>query len=144
MIVVIFLSVAILLLATTVLLAVSTGRRLAHEIRVRGYVVDLVMRRDQVGSEFYYPVVTFTLPDGSPRTVQLAEGSWPPAHEIDEAVTVAYDPHQPLDARISSDGSPLRMWIGPLITGVVGLAFLGATLLARWILKPSPMQVQGE
>jgi hypothetical protein len=27
------------------------------------------------------------------------------------------------------------LWIGPLITGTVGLAFLGATFLARWLLK---------
>ena len=42
-----------------------------------------------------YPVVAFTLPDGSRQTVQIAEGSRPPAYKQDESVTIAYDPEQP-------------------------------------------------
>jgi hypothetical protein len=57
---------------------------------------------------------------------------------------VAYDSRRPLQARIISDGSAWLPWIGPVITGFVGLAFLGAALFARWFFKPGPAQGQEE
>jgi hypothetical protein len=137
-IVAIFLGIAILCLGIAAVLTASAVRRLAREVRAPGYVVDMVARRDQQGNDVYYPVVTFSLPDGTPKTVQVAEGSWPPAHVIDEEVTVAYDPQRPLSARIASDGSVGLIWIGPLITALVGLAFLGVVLLVRGFFAPEP------
>lgn len=93
---------------------------------------------------FYYPMVAFNLPDGRRRTVQIAEGSWPPAYEVGQAVTVAYNPDQPRNARIQSLGGTIGLWTVSIITGVLGVAFALATLLARWILKQSPPDLEME
>ncbi len=94
--------------------------------------------RDAAGDEFYYPVVRFVLPDGSRQTVQTSEGSWPPAYKVDPAVTVLYDPEHPDQARIASISSTLSLWIWPLVTGILGIAFLLATLLVRWVFSDMP------
>jgi hypothetical protein len=137
-IVAIFLTIAILTLAIAAISAVTTVRALARETNAPGRVVDLVARQDQAGQTFYYPVVEFYLPHEDRQTVQLAEGSWPPAYEQGEAVTVLYDPEHPLNARIKSASSTILMWILPGITGTVGVAFLVASLFVWWFLKPGP------
>ena len=75
----------------------------------------------------------FALPDGAQRTLQLTEESTAPAYEVDEAVTIAYDPERPDNARIKTSASTAAMWILPLIMGILGAAS-GATLFARWVL----------
>jgi hypothetical protein len=130
----VFLAVAVLMLAIAAISAGKSGLALAKEATAPGSVIDLVVRTDQTGSEFYYPVVAFTLPDGSRQTVQISEGSRPPAHKQDESVTIAYDPEQPRNARIRSFSNTASMWILPLITSILGAAFLAATLFARRVL----------
>ena len=136
----IFLGVSILMLLITAISAVIIGRGLAIEKSTPGYVVDLVSRRDSNGNEYFYPLVEFYLPDNSRQTVQLPEGSWPPAYEKGQAVTVAYDPAQPRNARVLSTGGTITLWTLPIITGVLCLAFSAATWLVFWILKPEPAQ----
>ena len=133
-IIAVFLAVAVLMFAITAISAAKTGLTLANEAVVPGSVVDLVVRTDQTGNELFYPVVAFTLPDGSRQTVQISEGSRPPAYKQDESVTIAYDPGQPGNARISSFSNTASMWIVPLITGILGAGFLAATVFARWVL----------
>jgi hypothetical protein len=132
-IIAVFLAVAVLMLAITAISAAKTGLTLAKEAVAPGSVVDLVVRTDQNGDDLFYPVVAFTLPDGSRQTVELA-GSRPPAYKQDESVTIAYDPDQPANARIKSFASAASMWILPLITGILGAAFLAATLFAYRVL----------
>jgi hypothetical protein len=134
-IILIFLSVAILSLVIAAILAFSTTRTLLSEKSTPGYVVDLVSRRDSSGNEYFYPLVEFDLPDGSRQRVQLAQGSWPAPYELGQAVTVLYNPAQPRQARIKGPDDTIIMYIGALITGFVGLVFLGVTLFARWLLK---------
>jgi len=134
-IIAVFLAVAVLMLAITAISAARNGLALAKEAVASGSVVDLIVRTDQNGNAFYYPVVAFTLPDGSRQTVQISEGSRPPAYKQDESVTIAYDPGQPGNARISSFSNTANMWILPLITGILGAAFLAATLFARRVLE---------
>jgi len=133
-IIAVFLAVAMLMLAITAISAARSGLALANEAVASGSVVDLVVWTDQTGNELFYPVVAFTLPDGSRRTVQISEGSRPPAYKQDESVTIAYDPGQPGNVRISSFSNTASMWIVPLITGILGAAFLAATLFARRVL----------
>jgi hypothetical protein len=130
----VFLSIAVLMLAIAAFTAVRSGLALGKEIAAPGYVVDLVVRMDETGSDYYTPVVAFTLPDGSRRTVQVAEGSRTPAYQQDQPVTVAYDPDDPGNVRIVSVTSSLSMWIVPLVTGVLAAAFLAATLFARRVI----------
>lgn len=119
----------------------STVRSLSREVSAPGLVVDMIVRQHRDSEtdaleEYYYPVIEFSLPGGSQKRVQLSEGSWPPAYEIGEEVTVLYDKEHPLEARIQSGSSTTLMWILPGITGTIGIAFLGATLIARQFLKP--------
>lgn len=138
----IFLAVTVLMLVITAISAVYTVRAIAKEESARGIVVDLKARKDESGQEFYYPVVEFLLPDQSRQTLEVSEGSWPPAYKNGDWVTVAYDPQQPLNARIKSTSSTLGMWTLPIITGVLGGAFFIATVFAYWLLKPTPKQKQ--
>ena len=136
-IVVIFLAVAVLMFAIAAISAVSSGRALARERTAPGSVVDTVIRQAADGTLYYRPVVVFALPDGAQRTLQLTEESTAPAYEVDEAVTIAYDPERPDNARIKTSASTAAMWILPLIMGILGAAFLVATLFARWVLRAS-------
>ena len=94
-IVVIFLAVAVLMFAIAAISAVSSGRALARERTAPGSVVELAIRQATDGTLYYRPVVVFALPDGAQRTLQLTEESTAPAYEVDEAVTIAYDPERP-------------------------------------------------
>ena len=107
---------------------------MARERQAPGSVVDLAIRQATDGTLYYRPVVAFDLPDGAQRTLQLAEESTDPTHRVDESVTIAYDPEWPDNARIRSFSSTVSMWILPLITGILGAAFLAATLFARRVL----------
>ncbi len=126
----VFLAVAGLLLLITLVAGLQIGRGLAGEQTARGNVMDYSVRVGADGNEFYYPVVEFYLPDHTLQRVQLNEGSWPPAYMQGEAVTVAYNPQRPIEARIVSFSSLVLRWTVPLITGGLGLAFLGAAALA--------------
>jgi hypothetical protein len=131
----IFLGVAVLMLAIAAISAVSSGRALARERTAPGLVVDTAIRQATDGTLYYRPVVVFALPDGAQRTLQLTEESTAPAYAVDEAVTIAYDPERPANARIKTSASTAAMWILPLIMGILGAAFLVAALFAWWVLR---------
>lgn len=131
-----FLAIAVLMITISAISAVRIHRAIANEEKAAGQVVDLTTRKDKTGNEFSYPIVEFYLPDQTRQRVQLAEGSWPPAYQKGDPVTVLYDPEQPRNARIDSVSSTILMWILPAITGVIGAAFLGATWVAHWVAKP--------
>lgn len=148
----IFLFVAVIMLAVAVISAVSTSRAVAKEQNAPGQVVDMTVRKSQGGydsqgtyqapQDYYYPVVEFSLPDGTRKTVQLSEGSWPPAYEIGEQVTVLYDPGKPINARIQSTSSNIMMWLLPGITGTLGVVFLIVSVSIWWFLRPSPQEAE--
>jgi hypothetical protein len=149
-IVAVFLIVALITLAIAVISAVSTSRAVAREQGAPGKVVDLTLRTSQgsydsqgtyqAPQDYYYPVVEFSLPDGTRKTVQLSEGSWPPAYEKGEEVTIRYDPEKPINARIQSTSSTILMWLVPGITGFLGVAFLIAAVFVGWFFKPSSLE----
>jgi hypothetical protein len=134
----VFTGVAVLMLSIAGIASVNNILKINREESVMGRVVDMTKRleydeedRDRVIGEAYFPVVDFVSKDGKPHTVQLSEGSFPPAHEVGEEVIVLYEPEHPLDARIKSFGSSVAMWILPSITGILGIAFLGAVIAVR-------------
>jgi hypothetical protein len=130
-----FLGITLLMLAIAAIAGVYNLRALSREKHVLGRVVDLEVRLDEYGNQYYHPVVEFSLPDNSRTRFTTAEGSWPPAYEKGALVTVRYDPGPPLSARISSLSGNLGMWTVSIITGVLALAFAGATVFAWWLLK---------
>ena len=134
----IFTGVAVLMLVIAVIASVNNILKINREESAPGIVVDMSMRlqydeedRDRVIGEAYFPVVEFTAKDGKRRQVQLSEGSFPAAYEVGDEVTVLYEPDHPLDARIKSGGSTALLWILPGITGILGIAFLGAVLVVQ-------------
>jgi hypothetical protein len=66
----------------------------------------------------------------------MDEGSSSPQYEAGDEVIVLYEPDRPLEARIKSFGSSALMWILPGITGVLGIAFLGAVIVVRKLIPP--------
>ena len=148
----IFLFVAVITLSIAVISGISAARAVAKEQSASGRVVDLTLRTSRGGydsqgtyqapQDYYYPVVEFTLPDGSSKSVQLSEGSWPPAYEIGEEVTILYDPEKPINARIQSTSSTILQWLVPGITGTLGIAFLGAAVLVGWFFRSSSQEVK--
>ena len=134
----VFLAVAVLMLAIALFTGINTGRALARQVTAPARVVELLERRDSSGNPFYYPLVELTLPDGSRQRVQLTTGRFPAAYDVGDPVTVAYDPRDLATARMQSTGSTLGMYIVTIITGILGLGFVAATLFARWVNKPGP------
>ena len=135
-IIAIFLVVTVLMFALAAISAVNNGLALGREETLPGHVVDIAIRQAADGTLFYRPVVAFELPAGARRTLQLAEESTDPAYQVDDAVLLAYDPARPEAARIKTTASTASRWILPGILGILGLAFLAATLFARRVLSP--------
>ncbi|GAB4491946.1 MAG: hypothetical protein OHK0031_14990 [Anaerolineales bacterium] len=134
----IFSGVAALMLLITLIAVGINLSRLRKEVSAPGVVVDMVKRStvetvngEEIVNFYYSPVVRFSAQDGRTREVQMAEGSDRPEYERGDQVTVRYDPAHPLDARIDSPGSGALMWLLPVITGILGLAFGGAVFLAK-------------
>jgi hypothetical protein len=138
----IFLGIALITLTIAVISGYNTLRQISREESAPGRVVELVERtsRDsETGdvTEYSYPVVEFTPPGRQqPVTVQIGEGSWPPAYLVGDAVTVLYEPGRPQIARIQSASSNLLMWILPGITGIVGISFLIAGVVVFKVFSP--------
>ena len=137
----IFTGVAVLMLLIAGIASFNNLSKVNREASAPGRVTDMTKQleydeedRDRVVGEAYYPVVEFVALDGKRRTVQLNEGSFPAAYEVGDEVTILYEPDHPLDARIKSFASSAGMWILPGITGILGVAFLGAVLVVRRVM----------
>ena len=133
----IFTGVAVLMLLIALISSASAILKMNREESAQGHVVEIIQRReyvneqDRVVQDYYYPVVEYVSRDGRKHSVPMTEGSSAPSHEVGDEVTVLYNPEHPLEARIKSFGSSALMWILPGITGLLGLAFLGAVIAVR-------------
>ena len=136
----VFTGVAVLMLLIAAVATISNFMTIAREKSAPGRVVDVVLRReyinqqDHIIQDYYFPVVEFNAEDGRRRAVQMEAGSSSPEYEKGNEVTVRYDPAHPLQARIDSFGSSALMWILPGITGILGLAFLGAVFIVQQLI----------
>jgi hypothetical protein len=136
-----FTGIAVVMILVAVISSFFNIQKIAKEESAPGRVVDVVVRRELVNEEndivrdFYYPVIEFVANDGHKRTVQVSEGSDSAYYERGDEVTVRYDPDHPLDARIKSAGSSALMWILPGITGILGIAFVGAVFVVKKVMS---------
>jgi len=140
----IFAGVAVLMLLIAGIASFNNIGKINREESTSARVVDMTKRLEydqnnynRVIGEIYFPVVEFSANDGKRRSVQLSEGSFPPAYEVGDDVTVLYEPDHPLDARIKSFASSAGMWILPGITGILGVGFLVAVLVVRRVISSS-------
>jgi hypothetical protein len=139
----IFTGIAVLLLGIAFVSSANAILKINREESAPGRVVEIIERReyvneqDRVVQDYYYPVVDFVANDGRHHSVHMTEGSSAPSYEVGDEVTVRYNPERPLDARIQSFGSSALMWVLPAITGILGLAFLGAVMAVRRFMTPA-------
>jgi len=147
-----FTAIAVVMLLITAIATFSNIRKISKEESAPGRVVDVVVQREVVDQQnrivrdYYYPVVEFVAVDGHKRTVQMSEGSDSAYYEKGNEITVRYDPDHPLDARINSVSSSALMWILPVITGILGIAFAFAVIVVRKVMatetKPEEPAIQ--
>jgi hypothetical protein len=136
----VFTGIAVLMLLIAGLSSTNAVLKMNREESASGRVVEIIQRReyvneqDRVVQDYYFPVVDFVSADGRRHSAQMTEGSSTPSQEVGDEVTVLYDPEHPLDARIKSAGSSLLLWVLPGITGILGLAFLGAVIVVRKVM----------
>jgi hypothetical protein len=135
-IVAVFLAVSVIMLGIAAVSATGAWRGLSREASAPASVVDFESYLDSSGQRFYRPIVEYVMPDGAVQRAGLSESSTTPGYEIGQEIAILYDSEQPSHARMDSRESALLMWIVPIITGFIGVVFLGATLLAVWLLKP--------
>jgi len=139
----IFLTIALITLCISAITTYGTVRRLSKEQSTTGWVMEMATRQSRdsetdVLETYYYPVVEFYTPNETLQRVKLSEGSSSPGYTVGEEVTILSDPEHPTNtARIKSVSSNLLIWIGPGITGIVGIVFLGVSIFAGWFLKPN-------
>lgn len=124
----IFLTAAAAMLVAALVTGVAAVQAKFVEQSVQGYIVDMVAGEDATGTAVDFPVIRFTLADGSRQTVRTA-GSAPSAYKVDDPVTILYDPAQPDQAYIASSDAALNRWIAPAITSFLSVVFLLTTAL---------------
>jgi len=107
-----FLTVGLILLASSIGLSIHTKQFIESAITTDGIVIDL---ERQNGS--YHPVVTFTTPDNITFQFTSNTGSSPPAYVIGQQVKVIYDPTSPSKARM---GDFWSLWGLAVIFGGLG------------------------
>ena len=136
-----FTVIAVIMLLVTAISTFANIQKISKEESTPGRVVDVVTQRvivneqERIVRDFYYPVIEFTASDGRRRTVQVSEGSDSPYYEKGDEVMVAYNSEHPLDARIKSAGSSALMWVLPSITGILGIAFMGAVIVVKRVMS---------
>ncbi len=85
----------------------------------------MLERKGENGSVFA-PVFSFRDALGSEHTVYSSTASYPPAHQVGDAVHILYSPDSPRDAKIDSFFS---LWGLPMITGIIATFYLPVGLL---------------
>ena len=126
----IFGGVGLLLSLVALLMAWNIHRKNLNEVQVQGVVTQLMIGEYENGDTFYFPVIEFSLPDGTRQTVQMDEGSSTMDYEPGQLVTIRYLPDQPEQARIESLSSTALRWLGPILIGLVGAGFFAMTAFA--------------
>lgn len=122
-----------LLLAGGLVLATAGGwfviegaNFLERTARTHGTIVALMRERSAKGLKEDHPVVRFVPPEtGKPVEFKSRFGMWPSPFAVAERVEVAYDPADPVQARINSFWT---IWFIPILICAFGLACLAAGL----------------
>lgn len=119
----VFTGVALLLLLVAVVSGAWTTASMLKEQVAYAVVVEYSIRTDADGYDIYYPMVEFSLPDSSRHTVVLSEGSWPPAYQVGQQVSIAYQAADPSHARPRSLDNAVGRWLVTIITAVLAMTF---------------------
>lgn len=97
---------------------------LDNTARAEGTIVALKRERGAKGMAEDHPVVQFTAPEsGATFSFKSRFGMWPSPFSVGEKVDVAYDPTNPVRARINSFWT---IWFVPILINLFGVACLAA------------------
>jgi len=109
----------------------STSQLIENGVTTTGTVIAMKEKKGRVGY-VYRPVVSFQTVDN--RTIRLTSSgaSYPPKYRVGEQVEVIYDPQEPENAKIKSFES---LWLGVVISGAIGLGFLGFSVLVAKLFR---------
>jgi Protein of unknown function (DUF3592) len=100
----------------------STRRFLTTAVSASGVVTENVWRESHSNnrSGSFYPRVRFHTSDGREISFVTNVGSSPPSYQVNEPVTVLYDPQQPYHAYVRSFA---QQWLEPVLFGGLGIVF---------------------
>jgi hypothetical protein len=77
-----------------------------HFVRIaahaHGRIVRMIEHKDKDEETVYFPVFSFRDAQGEDQTVHSSSGSFPPAYEVGDTVSVLYNPNDPSNAKINS------------------------------------------
>lgn len=107
-------------------------------LKTDGVVMELIQKwsssSKSSSGRSYAPLFRFQTPDGKEHIVQSSTSSNPPAYDVGDHVPVLYLAGKPEQAVINSF---MELWIAPLITGIIGIAFfvVGLVLVIAFFRK---------
>jgi uncharacterized Tic20 family protein len=113
----------------------KTDRFLDRAVKTEATVVDVAKRTSDDGA-MYYPVFSFSDKNGNSRKIYSKMGSYPPAHEMGDTVSIFYDAQVPEKTKLDSF---VCLWLGPVISGALGSIIL---LIGTLILLVGPMVIR--
>lgn len=123
----VFLVIGVVALAVTAMIGINRWDYVQHAARAPGVVVKLAFGPS-------HPEIEFT--DAAGEKVSYVQGGWVSGLKVGDAVTVLYRPTAP--AGTASIDGPGALWFGPVIPGLVGLAFVARGILGLRRRQPSP------
>lgn len=126
LLILVYLIVSVLFIAIGVANWYRTKRFVERAHRTTGTVIELIERKTR-RMRTYSPTVRFTTLDG--RKVKFTEplSTRPAGYEIDEQVTVLYDPEDPQQARVFKKS--WRLYYYALLFGGLGVIFFFVYLI---------------
>lgn len=107
---------------------------LAEAVRAPGEVIHFSSHRSKSGTTMWTPQVRFQAEDGRWIEFYDATSSNTRGYMLGEAVWVYHAPGQPEEAQLDRF---FTLWGGPMIMGLLGLAFSGAGTLMLVAGRPS-------
>ncbi len=125
----IFLITGIIFLSIVVYLTLSTLQFQKTALQAVGTVVkfhEKVSTKDHKIETMYYPEFAFLDAENKLHLIESSSGSYPPAYEIGEKVTMLYQAEDPDNAKADSLSD---LWVGPIVLSILGVAFLLPALI---------------
>jgi hypothetical protein len=126
---VVLLIAAALCLITAAVWAFSSHRLTTTALRATGRVVQLDRRHSDSGDS-HFPVFDYSDRNGAAHRIYSNVGSYPPSHQMGDAVTVLYLPGQEASAKLDDW---FDFWGVPILLLSLGVVYLivGTVLCAR-------------
>ena len=125
MISIVFLIIGISILCIFAFVYKSEKNFVSGAVPITGVVVDFSLSHSSDNID-YYPVIEFLDQNNHPHKITGSVGSNPPAYKRNDKVNLLYLPETPEKAKVEGF---FHLWLGSLITFILGIVFSGIGLL---------------